>query len=1032
MNKKEVLKEIDFNITLSELEKENLSYWNKNKIWEKSVHRESSQSSFTINSGPLLFTSIPTYGNLMRHLISDVVSKYQTMNGRTVVQHTNWSGHGSGLEFGVQKELNLAGNEDVEKYGIDNFNKACKANVSKYMQKWKKVSTMIGNGSHIDNQNEISDVPHIESVWWIFKQLFEKGLIYEEKKIVPFSTSLCSPLSDFEAKSNYKQVEDPAITLRIEIENSDEKFLVCTTTPWTLPSNTGLAVGLDIEYVKIKSNNEILIIAKDCLQLIDEKYEVIKEIKGEELLGIKYKPIFPYFTRTFGEGSFYVVESNHVSAKEGSGIVHIAPGYGEDDYKVGLNHKLGIIDPINNEGKFTKEIPELEGLNFRAANKKIIELLKQGGLLYKQKTVLRSLPHCPQGNTPLMYKVIPAWYIRVSELKADIIANNQKINWSPLHLKDGRFGQWLKDSGDLVISRNRFWGSPIPLWRCKTTGETICIESKKELELLCGQKIDDLHRDIVDKLVLQKAGKTFHRIPEILISGFEPGNMPVAQNHNFQENENKEFAANFAAENNDQVRGWFYTALTISTALFNDSPFKTAMVHGEILAEDGNKMSKNLRNYPDPEDLIERVGADALRFYLLNSKSVKGEEIRFSEAQVDQAVKQILLPLWNIFKFFITLANAENWQPQEKLKEEIKYNLAAPAENLMDKWILTCLQEFQRNTTKAYEENDLFQVTQNISAFIENLSHWYIRVCRRRFSKSENEHDKDNAYGTLYQVLIRFSQLAAPIMPHISETLYRTLTLEESIHLSEWPSESENQHCGEKIAEMEEIRNVVEAVLSLRNKAGIRIRQPLSKLYIGQIQGIKNLNIYQEILMAELNVKSINILEQSNSEVFDVVISLDFKALGPKLGKEVQKVKCAIQEKKYIFDGQTLVVEGIRIDKPDYKCSHAPKNNFLVSNVDNKLVALNINISDDLKAEGAVRDLIRHIQQMRKEADFKFTEKTDLAIQGAEMLISNFRNLIMTEVLAETLQENLEHPDITKEVDILSAKVNIALKRALK
>ncbi|MGK5085023.1 isoleucine--tRNA ligase, partial [Bdellovibrionota bacterium FG-1] len=644
-------------------EEQILDFWDKNSIFQKSMTQSATSKPFSFYDGPPFATGLPHYGHLLAGVLKDVVPRYWTMKGYSVPRRFGWDCHGVPVEHEINKSLKLESRKQIIEYGVDKYNAACRSIVQRYSQEWKSTVRRVGRWVDMENPYFTMDVSFMQSVWWVFKQMWEKGLIYEGYKVVPYSVGISTVLSNFEANLNYKQVQDPAITVRFKVtegalpspvsKSSPLYILAWTTTPWTLPSNLGLAVGKEIEYLCLreKATGDQTIIAKALLASTyknpADDVDVLCQLTGKELLGLRYQPLFPYFSAKKSEGAFRVIHSDHVTIESGTGIVHMAPAFGEEDYFACQKEGMPIVNPVDDDGMFTAEVADYQGRRVKETDKDIIAALKQQGLLFKQETIEHSYPFCWRTDTPLIYRAVSSWFVSVEKIKESIIKNNATTQWVPDHLRDGRFGKWLENARDWAISRNRFWGTPLPVWR-NTEGEVICIGSKAELEKLSGQKVDDLHIEFIDKITIPSpTGKSpLTRIESVLDCWFESGAMPYAQwgyPESNQEEFKKNFPADFIAEGLDQTRGWFYTLMVIGTALFDQAPFRNVVVNGLVLAEDGKKMSKSLRNYPDPNEVLNRHGADALRLYLIDSPVVKAQELRFSEKGVTDVVRRILL-----------------------------------------------------------------------------------------------------------------------------------------------------------------------------------------------------------------------------------------------------------------------------------------------------------------------------------------------------------------------------------------------------
>jgi isoleucyl-tRNA synthetase len=995
-------------VSFPKLEEEVLKYWQDNHIFQKSIDSRSKDKEYVFYDGPPFATGLPHYGHLLASTIKDVIPRYQTMKGHRVERRFGWDTHGLPIEYEVESSLSLSGKFDIEnKFGVANFCEECRKTVLRYTGEWEKTVNRIGRWVDFKNDYKTMDLSFMESVWWVFKQLWDKNLIYQGKRVVPYSAKISTPLSNFEAGQNYKDVQDPSVTVKVELVNEPGTFiLVWTTTPWTLPSNLAVCVNANIDYVKIldKATNEKYILAQSRLAAYYKKpdeYEMLENKKGSALKEIKYKPLLIYFENH--PNAFRVLNDDYVTTEDGTGVVHLAPAYGEDDYRVCLREKIELVDPINEEGIFTAAVPDLKGMWFKDADKVVLKLLKDNGKLVSQKTYQHSYPFCYRSDTPLMYKAIDAWYVSVEKIKDQMIKANDQIHWQPGHLKEGRFGNWLENAKDWNISRNRYWGTPLPIFK-SADGEFICVGSVAELEKLSGQKVTDLHKHKIDGLELKQNGKTYKRIPEVLDCWFESGSMPYAQMHYPFENEQrfeKNFPAEFIAEGLDQTRGWFYTLVVLGAALYNKPPFKNVVVNGLILAEDGKKMSKRLKNYPAPDKVLNTEGADALRFYLMNSPVVKAESLKFSEAGIQEIIKKIQLPLWNAYSFFLTYARIDNWQPSQMVQKK---------NNPLDKWILSELQILNKNLTSELDDYDLQKATEHYFDFIESLTNWYIRRSRRRFWKSQSDSDKNEAYSTLYEVLTTFCLLMAPFMPFLSEAMYRNLTDKESVHLENWPEVKKNQIDEKLSQEFWVIRTVVSLGHQVRARAKIKVRQPLQKVIFALPQKFQNVKIDQQVIAEELNVKEVVVVTKAD-EIAVLKVSPNGKLLGPKYGKDVQEILKEAKAGNFeMLSEKSVKVAGKYIlENEEVAIGYESKAGGDVASDHGIVVSIDTALNETLVHEGYVRDLVRFVQDSRKEAGFNVDDRIDIALvikndDGSLVkAIETNKNYLMNETLGQKI-----------------------------
>jgi len=1024
------------------MEEEIIKYWKADKTFEKSV--EKGKKDYIFYDGPPFATGLPHYGHLLAGTLKDVVPRYWTMQGYRIERKWGWDCHGLPVENIVEKELNLGNKTDIENYGIGKFNEYCRKIVLKYADEWKKTVERMGRWVDMENDYKTMNPEYMESIWWVFKNLWDKGLIYEGNKVVPYCIRCATPLSNFETNQGYQDRQDPALTVKFELEDEPGTYLLAwTTTPWTLPSNLAVAVGSDLTYVKIRDvNDEKYIIALDRIPQYYKNpndYEIIEEFLGKKLKGKKYKPLLPYYADKAESKAFTVTLGNFVTLEEGTGLVHMAP-FGEDD--MAILKKLGIepVYPVDAEGKFNAEVKDFEGDDVFTANPKIIKKLKDEKKIVKHETINHSYPFCWRCETPLIYRPISTWFVNVEKIKDKLQKNNQKINWIPDHLKDGRFGKWLQGARDWAISRNRYWGAPLPIWRnVKNQDDLIVIGSIKELEDLSGKKVTDLHKHKVDPIKIKKDGKVYERITEVLDCWFESGSMPYAQLHYPFENEDKfkdNFPGEFIAEGLDQTRGWFYTLHVLSNAMFNKPAFKNVIVNGIVLAEDGMKMSKRLQNYPDPNDVLKNYGADALRFYLMNSPVVKADNMRFSEKGVNDVVRNLILPVWNAYSFFVTYANIDKWTPDKEKQPAFEVMKRGEkkiiTKNKLDQWILQQLNKLIVQEIEYMECYDLQKASNLIYKFVDNLTNWYIRRSRRRFWKSEDDGDKQMAYQTLYTVLTKLCQVIAPFMPFVSEEIYRNLTGKESVHLSKYPRPSESAMTSSHLEqEMFMAKTIVSLGLAARAKIKIKVRQPLAKIQValGDQYNQKLLDGQTEIIKEELNVKRVEFIKDPK-DLATVIAKPNAKLLGPKYGKDVQKIIQAAKAGNFErLDNGNISVGAdnhprIELTPSEMEIAYVSKDGADIETEEGILIALDTTLTPELEQEGEARDLVRQIQDLRKAANYKVDNHITIALINVNPdLIKKWGDYIKAETLATSIEDDISEPDEFSKLDGVVIKV---------
>jgi len=1027
------------------MEEEVLRFWRRERIFERSLKQRQGCPEYVFYDGPPFATGLPHYGHLLAGTIKDVIPRYQTMRGKHVERRFGWDCHGLPVEYEMEQTLKISGKRQIEEYGIAKFNEACRSIVLRYTEKWREIVDRIGRWVDFDNAYRTMDLPYMESIWWVFRTVWDKGLIYEGTKSMPYCPRCATPLSNFEVQQNYVEVEDPALTVRFRsLEEEGTFFLAWTTTPWTLPSNMALAVGPDIEYVKLreKASGSFYILALPRLERYypdPEGYEIVERMPGSALRGARYEPLFPYFAHLKDKGAFKVYEADFVATDEGTGIVHVAPGFGEVDHDLALAEGIPVVCPVDAEGRFTEEVPDYCGKFVKEADDSIMERLKQEGKLVERERIRHNYPHCWRCDSALIFKAIATWFLKIGPVKQAMIEANRRINWVPAHIKEGRFGKWLEGARDWAISRNRYWGTPLPIWRC-SCGKVRCIGSVKELEDLSGHTFTDIHKHFVDSVTVPcpSCGKPMKRVPEVLDCWFESGAMPYAQKH--YPFENKEwfeanFPADFIAEGLDQTRGWFYTLVVLGTCLFNRAPFKNVIVNGLVLAENGQKMSKRLKNYPEPVYILNTYGADALRLYLLHSPLVKAEDLRFSERGVQEKLRTILLPLWNALCFFVSYANIDGWGPEK----------ASEPKSELDRWVMANLQGLKKQVIGAMEAYDLQGAIEPIVAFLENLTNWYIRRSRRRFWKTQEDEDKLSAYSTLYRVLKEVSQIIAPFVPFTAEKIYLTLRTEKepvSVHLTDFPQPEEKYEDPQLCEAMSLVIRAASMGRALRAKHKLKIRQPLPAVLLvsPDPEERKVLERFAPILQGELNVKEVHV-SGDEEELVDFSAKANFKTLGPRLGKLVKQVapkiaSFGIREIKELLAGRSVMVEAdggrVEIGPDDVSIRRHQKPGLVVENEGTLTVALDTQLTPELVAEGLAREFVNKVQNMRKEAGFEITDRIAVTFSGpAEVTeaVERHREYVAGEILADRLEPADGEIPGGKAWELNGRPVTIAVKR---
>lgn len=1034
-------------VSFSELEKQILAFWKQERIFEKSVDQRDASDAYVFYDGPPFATGLPHYGHLLAGTIKDIVPRYWAMQGKRITRRFGWDCHGLPVENEATKDLkaleglDLSGKYEIENFGVDRYNEHCRSIVLKYTKEWEEVVTRMGRWVDFRNCYRTMDRDFMESIWWVFKQLWDKDLVYQGHMVMPFSWKLSTPLSNFEANMNYQDVQDPAVTAKFKVLDRENTYILAwTTTPWTLPSNLALAVGEGLEYViaQEEGSEEKLVLAQGRVahyeKLRKTSLQVLETLSGKELLGWRYEPLFPYFSEKQEEGAFRVIPSDHVTTEDGTGVVHMAPAYGEDDFWACRKANISLVDPVDMEGRFTEPVSDVVGMNVKEADKILIRLLKENDRLYHQGTVQHSYPFCWRSNTPLIYKSIKSWFVKVEAIKDRLIENNKQIAWVPEFVGTKRFGNWLENARDWNISRNRYWGTPIPLWYCEETGEHKALGSVAELEELTGTKIDDLHCHFIDQLEVTIDGKTFKRIPQVFDCWFESGSMPYGQSHYPFENKeyfDANFPADFIAEGLDQTRGWFYTLMVLSTALFDKPAFKNVVVNGLILAEDGQKMSKSKKNYPDPMVVVEKYGADCLRSYLINSPVVRAEPLRFREDGIVQIYRNVVSPLWNAYAFFVTYANLDGFQPDPNY---------AGSKSELDRWIVSRLQSLVSDVTHHMTKNHLYAVIPELQTFIDALTNWYIRRSRRRFWRAENDTDKFDAYNTLYHVLTEFTKVMAPFLPFICESIYKNLVQAEgepeSVHLCDYPKPQSELIDQAVEDEMALVRQIVEMGRSLRAAHNLKIRQPLAELSLVVPEAVRSgMKRLGDIICEELNVKTLTLLEDE-TELVAYAARPNLKVLGPRLGKELKTLNPAIRNLGHadiqgLLDTGTIKVAGHELNSDDLLIDRKERPDRVVLTEKGVTLALDTQLTDALLLEGDARELVNRIQNLRKDAGFEVQDRIQLRIEGewAPGCLATHGATIMQETLAVSLNEGEFEPEIERDWEVNGKPVKLALAR---
>ncbi len=1042
-----MFKKVKSNIDLVKLEENILDFWKKNNIFEKSLKKTEGKKRFVFYEGPPTANGAPGVHHVLSRVYKDIFPRYKTMKGYYVPRKAGWDTHGLPVELEVEKELNINSKKEIEEIGIEKFNQLCRQSVMRYEGEWQKLTERIGFWLDMNNAYLTFENYYIETVWWILKTIWDKNLLYQDYKIVPYCPRCGTALSSHEIALGYSEVEDYSIIVKFpHARKENTYFLVWTTTPWTLISNVAAAINKDSDYAEVNFKGENLILAKNLIiEVLGEnaEYNICGSFKGSKIISSTYKPLYDY-----AEGSsnaFRIIGGDFVSVEEGTGIVHIAPAFGEDDMNAGKENNLPVVQMVNEEGKFKKNVEKFAGLNIEEANPEIIKDLKERKLIFSIKKIKHSYPFCWRCDSRLMYYAKKSWYIKTSMIKDDLLKSNEEVNWYPQHIKYGRFGNWLENNVDWALTRERYWGTPFPVW-VDDNNHKICVGSIAELEEKAVNMSGDLdlHRPYVDNIIIKcpQCGKDMRRVPEVIDVWFDSGSMPYAQFHYPFENRElfkENFPADFICEAIDQTRGWFYTLLAISTLLFKKSCFKNVLCLGLINDEKGQKMSKSKGNVVNPWDILNKQGADALRWYFFTGVSPWLSK-NFSMKAVDEVVRKFILTLWNTYSFFIIYANIDNFNPYE-------HNLEAKDRFEIDRWILS---ELNRTIKKVNELMDDFNVTESgrvIQNFADVLSNWYVRRSRRRFWKSEEDKDKISAYKTLFECLVDVSRLCAPFIPYLSEEIYKNLTGslgrgQESVHLEDYPAADENLIDEDLSFKMDTARKVVNLGRAIRSKVNIKVRQPVEKVlvYFGDDKRKKEaIDHFKDIITSELNAGKIEFAEN-----IDELVSYDIKPNLSIVGKKYGSMVPAIKEKLLSENpvrtalkvknnkNVNLVINGKQVEilPEEILVDIKNKEGWGVESDGEFTVGFSTVISEKLREEGLCRELIHQIQNLRKEAGFKIENTIELSIGSGieDNILKKFKNYIMKETLSKSLSYDFKEDMFVKEIRVNDKKIKIGMK----
>ena len=1067
--------------SLPELEESVLKWWTKQGIFEKSISERDGQPAFTFYEGPPTANGHPGIHHVMSRAIKDIFCRYKTMRGFRVARKAGWDTHGLPVEIEVEKELDLNSRADVEDYGIEKYNAACRKSVLKYKDEWDELTQRMGYWVDLDDPYVTYETEYIESVWWLLKQIHDNDLLYRGKKVQWYSPGSHTVLSSHEVSLGYEETQDPSVYIRFSVDGQEDTyFLAWTTTPWTLISNTALAVGPDIEYAKVRHNDphqgdEFLILATDLLDtVLDEEYEIIETFQGKDLIGKTYQPVYSYFTDEVGkDAAWRVVPAGIVSTEEGTGVVHMAPAYGADDHAVAQQEGLPLFNPIDTDGCFTNEAPLVKGEWFKDADKQITTDLKKRGLLYKHETYLHNYPFDWRKGTPLMSYPVDSWFIRTTKLKEKMVERNKTINWQPDGIGTGRFGEWLENNVDWALSRRRYWGTPLPIWvNDEDPDDYFMVGSIDELRDRFGDQIPeddadvDLHRPFVDDWTLEaETGGTYRRVPDLIDVWFDSGSMPYAQWHYPFENKDTfeaNFPADFIAEGVDQTRGWFYTLHAIATLVMDNVAYKNVVVNGLVLDDEGNKMSKSKGNTVAPFEVIDEYGADVVRWYMM-SNTPPWENIKFSKRGLRDLRRKFFGTLENVYSFFATYANIDDFDAGAD-----RIPLANRPE--LDRWIVSRLNTTVEDVASALDAYDPTTAARAVEGFVEELSNWYLRRSRRRFwsakkggaegdgapaTASDAAESKQSAYQTVYECLLVTAKIMSPIAPFFGEKLYRVLTgdatgshdgddaVAESVHLARFPDVVSEERDAALEHRMGLARTISSVVLSLRNQAEINVRQPLPRILVVTGTGVEReaVDDVANIILDEVNCKEIQYVDHT-SDVVRRSAKPNFSRLGPRLGSKMKPVNEKVRQlgddaiTEYIDTGSmVLTIDGdeIELGPEDLEITSEGIEGWLVEQRAGLTVALDTQISEALLEEGLARESVKRIQNLRKDAGFDVIDRIEIGYRGSERItnaIDQWSDWIRNETLALELQAS-EQPqgDAVASFEIGEEQLTVAVRR---
>jgi isoleucyl-tRNA synthetase len=1052
-----MFKPVSPKLNITQVEEAILRMWRIRHIFEKSEEQRRGNPEYVFYEGPPTANGLPGVHHVLARAFKDIFPRYKTMQGNHVIRRGGWDTHGLPVEIEVEKRLGFDSKSQIEEYGIGPFNELCRKSAFDYIQEWERLTDRIAFWVDLKEAYVTYTNDYIESVWWILKNFWDKGLLYQGFKVVPYCPRCGTPLSDHEVAQGYADAVDPSVFVRLPlIDDPGTSLLIWTTTPWTLPGNVAVAVHPDVDYVIVErvmedERKEKLILAKDLVEQVfrDEEVEVFETFKGKKLKGVKYQPLFTFLA--LDKPAHYVVLEDFVTTEDGTGLVHMAPAFGAEDMEAGLEYDLPILQTVAEDGTFIPEVRPWSGKFVKEADPLITEDLEARGLLYRVETYTHTYPFCWRCDTPLIYYARGTWYVRTTEYKEQLTGLNQEINWYPEHIKNGRFGNWLENNIDWALGRERYWGTPLPIWECEGCHHQLAVGSVAELSELAGKDLSelDLHRPYVDEVQLDcpECDGKMNRVLELIDVWFDSGAMPVAQWHYPFENKEmfeKQFPADYICEAVDQTRGWFYSLHAISTLLFEQVSFRNVLSLGLILDEEGFKMSKSRGTVVDPWDVINEHGADAFRWYLYTA-SPPGQERRFSVDLVGEVMRNFTLTLWNVYSFFVTYARLDEWKPESNDRQ------SSDSQNELDRWLLSELNTLTRDVTTSMDSYDVLGATRPIQTFVDTLSKWYLRRSRRRFWKSESDADKETAYATLYTALTTLSKLLAPTMPFLAEELYQNLVCAvdkeapESVHLSDWPAYQEAKIDETLNADMRLVMRLASLGHSARNQAAMKVRQPLAEaaFSVGSQKDVQALEKYSDLLADELNVKKVSALG-SAGEVVSYALNPLPKQLGSKYQSQFPEVRKAIlaldpqETAQTLLNGDPISVsvgdKSLEILPEEVEVRAEARSGLVVASEGAYLAALKTKLTPELVREGLAREFVRRIQDLRKQAEFDIADRIYMhvsASQNLEQAIQEYQDYIKGETLTLELKSG-ESPSgaVKGEFEFDGENANVGLVKA--